>query len=241
MIKVYVIHVKSHTVREKLITKQLEPLGLDYTFLTEGDCDELTEEIISKYFISNSKHWTTPNGPLPRISCAYKHLMACKHIIDENLEGALILEDDIILHKNFMRYFEKSISEWKGQHYEEPFLANYEDSSLMLIPRSKRKKNQMLYKANRDRFGGCYFVSKKGAEAIYDYVAKNKTDLPNDLLHSKLTKEGIINYYWTHPCIATQGSFTGKNSSTLSNKKDYLISLRWLSKNSYKKILYFFR
>lgn len=239
-IKVFVVHVASQTEREMSIRRQLDPLDIDYRFVLDGDCADLTDEIIKKYFVMSDK-WSTPKGPLPRISCAFKHFLSLRYIIDEGLEGALILEDDIELHGNFLSGFIQSIREWKAEHYDEAMVANYEDSSLKLVPRSKRRKGKMLYQAQRDRFGGCYFVSRKAAEAILDYVCKYKMDLPNDLFLTKLTEKGIIKYYWSHSCLATQGSFTGSLSSTLSSKKDRMIRVRWKLKSSYKKLLYWFR
>lgn len=239
-IPILVIHVQGNRERELFIRKQLEGLGMPFIFILEGNKESLTQEILDRYFADNGKA-DTMYGRFPRTSCAYKHILAMEHIRDNNLDGALIVEDDLRIYPSFSSVFTQSMKEYE-QHYSHlPFIANYEESSLMLVPRSMRKAGQTLYPAKRDRFAGCYYINHKAAETILDYIATNKSDTTSDCLHNRMVQQGLIKYYWSHPCIACQCSCDGSMPTMIPTKPRPLKRLKWYYKRLYKHLLYFLR
>lgn len=235
-----VIHVKGNEDRKQFIQHQLDKLGFPYHFILDGNVEDLTPEILDHYFVNDGKS-DTMHGQYPRTSCAYKHLLAMQYIIDQQLEGALIVEDDLRFYSHFKELFKKSIEEYKAHYIDKPFVANYEESSLMLIPRSQRKKDILLYPAQRDRFAGCYFVNRKAATAIMDYVNQYKSDTTSDRLHTKLIELHEIAYYWSHPCLACQCSCDGSMPTMIPTRPRPLKRLKWFYKRFYKHLLYYLR
>lgn len=235
-----VIHVKGNEDRKKFIQHQLDKLGLPYHFILDGNVEDLTPEILDRYFVDDGKIGTM-YGQYPRTSCAYKHLLAMQYIIDQQLEGALIVEDDLRFYSHFKELFQKSIEEYKTHYIDQSLIANYEESSLLLIPRSQRKKNKLLYPAVRDRFAGCYYVNKKAAIAIMDYVNQYKSDTTSDRLHTKLIDLHMISYYWSYPCLACQCSCDGSMPTMIPTRPRPLKRLKWFYKRFYKHLLYFLR
>ena len=106
-ITILVIHVKGNKEREAYIQKQLEKLDMPYHFILDGNIEDLTPEILDKYFSGDMY------GQYPRTSCAYKEFLAYKYILDHDMEGALILEDDIRLFRKFRPLFLQSLEEYK--------------------------------------------------------------------------------------------------------------------------------
>jgi glycosyl transferase family 25 len=236
--KALVIHVAKMTERGEHIDHMLRTIGMDYEFVLDADADTLTPELIGHYLKDGPEHMTTR---LRHASCTIKHLMACERIINQNLEGALVLEDDIVLHDDFMPRFQQSINEWRQQWIDQPVIISYEDSSLQFVPRSQRHEGQMLYPGRKDRMAGAYFVSRHAAEAVIADIVLHKTDIPIDCYHTRLLQHGTITYLWCQPALATQGSFTGAFKSSLTSKKDRLITIRWWFKKNYKRLLYWLR
>ena len=79
---------------------------------------------------------------------------------------------------------------------------------------------------------------------ILNYVKENKCDLPIDLFEKELVGRIGIPIYWSHPCIATQGSHTGLFKSSIDEKsarKQNYRAWTWKIKLLYKKSLYFLR
>lgn len=236
---VLVIHVKGQEERRRFIEKQLESLSGSLNpsihYILEGNVEDLTPEILDHYFTGEM------HGAYPRTSCAYKEFLAYQYILDHQLEGALILEDDIRLFRNFPALFIKSIEEYNLYYTSQPFIANYEESSLLFVPRSKRKKGTILYPATRDRFTGCYYVSRMAAQNMMDFLEKNKCGVPLDRFHSKLIEAGVLKYYWSHPCLACQCSCDGSMPTMIPTRPRPLKRLKWFYKRFYKHLLYYFR
>ncbi len=239
-IPILVIHVRGNTERKKFIQHQLDGLGLTYHYILDGNITDLTTDILERYFVKDGKP-DTMYGKYPRTSCAYKHIIAMQYIIDKQLDGALIVEDDLRFYNNFKEMFMKSLEEYETYYSDKPFIANYEESSLLLVPRSIRKKDKLLYLAQRDRFAGCYFINNKAALAIIDYVDKNKSDTTSDRLHTKLIEQQKLCYYWSHPCLACQCSCDGSMPTMIPTRPRPLKRLKWFFKRFYKHILYSFR
>lgn len=236
--KTFVIHASNLIEREEYIDRALKRIGLAYEFILEGDVNDLTDAILDKYLADGPDHLRQKS---PQASCSIKHFLAYERIVAESIEGALILEDDIILHEDFMPVFIKSIDEYNKYYADKSVVISYEDSSLQFVPRSQREKGRLLYPGKKDRMAGAYFINYHGAKAILDELYKKPTSVPVDYYQYQLLQHGIIQYLWCQPAIATQGSFTGEFRSSLSGKKDRMIKIRWKLKKAYKHLLYFLR
>ena len=238
--QILIIHVKGNEERKRFVLKQIQSLGMPYSFIEEGNVEDLTTEILDRYFLKTDRP-DTMYGPFPRTSCAYKHILAMQYILDHDLPGALVLEDDICLKANFAEVFAQSMKELWRDHREEPCMVNYENSSLLLVPRSQRRKGQILYRAVRDRFAGCLYITNQAARVIMDYIKENKSNYTSDRLHNKLIQEEKITYYWSYPCIACQCSCDGSMPTMIPTKPRPYKRLKWFYKKIYKTIIYYFR
>ncbi len=237
--KTLVIHAAKLKERGEHMDRMLRAMGMDYEFIREADLEDLSKEILCKYFVRGEEMF---NSLLPRYSCATKHFLAYEYIVEHDMDGALVLEDDIVLHGNFSHYFERSVNELHERFADSPAMISYEDSSLQFVPRSQRKKGQLLYPGKKDRMAGAYYMSRKCAEAILEDLTVNKCPTTDaDTYHYNLLKRGVIDYLWCQPALATQGSFTGAFRSSLSSKKDRMIEIRWWFKKNYKHLLYWLR
>jgi len=75
-----------------------------------------------------------------------------------------------------------------------------------------------------------------------DEISANKCHLPIDWFHNYCSRKGLIQIYWAHPTIATQGSLNGKLRSTIDGKKTGIIKIIVFSlSRMYKKLLYSLR
>ena len=239
-VQVLVIHVRGQEDRKAFIQKQLERVGLPFHYILDGNVEDLTPDIIDRFFVDDGKP-DTMHGPFPRTSCAYKHLLATQYILDHALDGALIVEDDLRFYPHFRNLFLKSIDECKERFAGQPVIANYEESSLLLVPRSERVKGQLLYPATRDRYAGCYYLNREAAQAIMDYVHEHKSDCTSDCLHNRLIQAGLLHSLWSHPCLACQCSADGSMATMIPTKPRPLKRLKWFYKRLYKHLLYLMR
>ena len=238
--QILVIHVRGQEERRAFIQKQLELVALPCQYILDGNVSDLTPEILDRYFVNDGKA-DTMHGMFPRTSCAYKHLLATQYILDHQLEGALIVEDDLRFYSSFRSLFLKSLDECQGRYANRPVIINYEESSLLLVPRSQRVKGQLLYPATRDRYAGCYYLNRQAAQVIMDYVHEHKSDCTSDCLHNRLIQSGLLLSLWSHPCLACQCSADGSMPTMIPTKPRPLKRLKWFYKRFYKHLLYYLR
>lgn len=237
-IKIFIIHVSTNSQRYEHMEQMLRELKLtwEHEYINEGDLNAITEADLDKYFCNK------PDCHMhifaPATSCHIKHIYAYERIVAQGLDGAIILEDDIILHKDFQEYFNRSMKEYIAQYKDEPTLISYEDSALLFVPSSRKKKGQMLYEGTYDRYAGCYFINRNFCDVTLKDLDKHKTHLPSDGYHNNLRKRGLIRYLWCTPEIATQGSVNGEILSLMSKKSNNMIKLRWFFKYHYRKMLF---
>lgn len=234
--KVFVCHVKTgYQDREQHITQMLGRMKVPFEFITEGDIADLTPEVLNHYFGGGMKKVDA------QTSCAYKHILACKAIVDQQLDGALVLEDDICLNEScFAKFFNKSLDEL-NELSSGASMISYEDTRLRFVPRSKRQKNKVLYVGDRDRMTGAYYVNHEAAKLVLHLCETQKMNLPCDWFYAELIKQHLLIYYWCQPTIASQGSHTGRFASTLNLHKSVFLPFLWQFKLHYKKLLYWFR
>lgn len=232
--QILVVHVQRFRERGESIERQMRNIGQSFHYILDGDVDTIDDNVLKRYFKDGKDDMYHAQ---PATSCALKHFYAYEYILCHNLEGALILEDDAILKKKFLPCFMKSIDEYERRFVNMPIIISYENSPLTFVPRSLRRKDVMLYRANKDRFTGGYFINRIGAKAILDDVRINKCELAIDGYHNNLLHRNKLIYLWSHPTIIQQGTFMGKFSSSIS-KDDWLQRLRWYCKLFYKSLLY---
>ena len=216
----------------------LRHLGIEYEFVNEGEDETIVKMYLEKYLQNGQEEMLRK---VPRSLCTISHFLAYERVVSDNLEGALILEDDIILDKKFVSLFNQSIEEYRKVYHNQKILISYEDSPLWFVPRSQREKGRMLYPGYRDRLSGAYFVNRNAANVIIKRLQSKKCDRAIDLFHYQLIKEKVIDYLWCHPTIASQGTATGAFTTSLSENKKRMRRLSWLFQKNYKLMLYWFR
>lgn len=234
----FVLHVrKGYEERALFMESMLKRLGISFSFQLEGDMEDIDDRILQRYFKGEMLRVS------PETSCALKHIIAYRKILDYGLDGALILEDDIELSADFPAEFSKFLREKEERGIGE-ILLSMEDTSLQYVKGSRREKGRHLYPAKRDRYAGCYYISAGCARMILDYIEQNKCHLPIDRFHSFLIDAVGLPYYWSHPTLATQGSKNGRFGSSISirdfHRRLYLKIFTPLKK-IYKRFIYSLR
>jgi len=94
--KVYVINMDKDKERMYILDKKMKELGIKYQRATGVD----GRKIYSQY---KNKTKLRPG----QLGCLLSHINVIKDAIKNNYENILVLEDDIIFHKNFHKEFKK--------------------------------------------------------------------------------------------------------------------------------------
>ncbi|MDR1683979.1 MAG: glycosyltransferase family 25 protein [Elusimicrobiota bacterium] len=231
----FVIHLSTDEERGAHMRAQIKGLAIPVHFILEGDAADLTPEILEKYFTGDLK------AKLGVTSCTYKHLRALEEMTAKNIPYGLIFENDIFLTPDFEPALHAAIAEIEQKNITN-FLLSLEDSNLRYVPGSQRRKGQLVYPRDIGRFAGAYLLDLPAARNILKEVAENKCELIIDSFHTHCGRKGLINFYWLHPTIATQGSHNGKIANGISKKAGNIFRrISFETQRVYKKILWRFR
>jgi glycosyl transferase family 25 len=236
-IPTFIIHVSTNTQREKHIIKQIQKSKLlhNYQFINKGDIKDINNNIHQQYF----------GGALDTInaatSCAYKHILAYEEVVRQNLDFALILEDDIFLQTNFDEIISATIFELHKFELNNYFIS-LEDSNLKYVSGKELVEGKYLYKKEKGRLAGAYLIDNKTCKNMLAEITNNKCNLTIDWFHNYCSELKLFQIYWLHPTVAYQGSLTGSIPSLIDDKKTgWKRELGYFAQKLYKKLLYKFR
>ena len=168
-IKIYIINLEKSKERRDFISNQFDnlPQKIDYQFFKAVyGKEEPNHPLFSKY---NEKKRFARKGhymSLSQLGCFASHYLLWQKCIELN-QGIIVLEDDAIIHSNFLEEF---ISSDKN-HFE----------FLWLSPPAPAKRNQkgkMIYSLDKieitcykEGWGNAtgYFITPKSAKKLLDY------------------------------------------------------------------------
>lgn len=107
MVKIYVLNLKSRIEKRLKIKKQLNDQNIKYEIIEGIDGKELDNNYLknNKIEICNEYYWTIKNRNMTygELGCTLSHLKIYeKHILENDKEYCLILEDDVIIPDNFI-------------------------------------------------------------------------------------------------------------------------------------------
>lgn len=197
---VYVINVKAFHQRRAFMEMQLLKQDMTAEFILDGDADELTAEIINKYFIGD-------NLSVNQMSCALKHIMALESIIEKRQQQTLVLEDDAIFSSRFNEGLHYALEE--SPRFDGPKVIFIGCGGNFYTPKSLRKPGQHLYVGTRGRFTDSYIIDCDTAQKRLDWIISNKVSLPIDNQFEKIDRELGISMLWLEDPVVEQGSKAG--------------------------------
>jgi len=237
----YIIHIKNAPERKEHMLKQIQNLSIPFNFVMEGDQDELTPEIMSANFKDNLEEVSG------YASCTYKHFQSFRDMIKNNIPYGLIFENDVFLEKNFETAVFSALKEVKERNILNFFLS-LEDSFLKFVRGSVRKKGQTVYKVAKDEYTGgvngyitracgAFIVDLEAAKSIIKEVDTNKCGNVTDWFYAYLIGDCIIDLYYIHPTVASQGTHNGKMRSLFPWVK-HRGRLSYLVQRAYKRLLW---
>lgn len=116
--KTFIINLPSEKERLKNISKQLNSLEIEYEVFHAVYWKDLTkEELNSLYDNKKTKEYLWRELTLWEIGCALSHYFLFKKIVEENIDLALVLEDDAIISKSIKQiYKELNNKPWRNDY-----------------------------------------------------------------------------------------------------------------------------
>ncbi len=206
---IYVINVKKFTQRRVFMEAQLAKVGLQAEFIFDWDADELTNDIIERYFAEGNKLSAAQK------SCSLKHISALQKVAENNSKFNLILEDDAVFLKDFNTGIQRALTESKRFAGNKVIYIGSGSGGNFRIPKSQRKPGQYLYLGERGRYADSYIIDSATAQKRLDWILQNKVSIPIDLQFDRIDRLLDIKIVWLENPVVEQGSKTGRYDTTI--------------------------
>ncbi|WP_449543510.1 glycosyltransferase family 25 protein [Enterobacter ludwigii] len=175
--RIFIINLKSSPERRAKMEAQLNALGLPHEFIEAVDGKLMSEN--ERKSVSQKINYAFVPG---EIGCALSHQKIYKKMIEDNIENAFILEDDVILNESF-----KKIAQ--------TLIIPSDKSTVVLLSRPNKyfkkplKKitgSYHLHKTQQATTAHCYALNKKAAQSLLNglypiWMTADKWSLFEDL------------------------------------------------------------
>jgi len=190
--KNFVINLDRSPARLKHIKKVFNDQNFNFHRISAVDGKALTASEIAKIY--NEKHCLNLIGRrlLPgEIGCALSHLKAWQKLIDLNLEGAFIFEDDILFNEGSKL---SDVLYLKNLPCNEAnlFLLSPESEKLYKPIKSLSTTKTQVFQSKKTALACGYYINQKAAKNLISYF--NLIHHPIDWW-AKLRRRRVINTY----------------------------------------------
>lgn len=219
---VYVIHARQFADRAVHVSSQLNGLQIPFEFIEQHDPDMIALEVRSRFTTPSYRY---SNG---KLSCSLKHFEALRRIAARGYRQALVLEDDVVLDRNFTAELSKILEEARALAL--PHTIQIGSGGNMFVPRRQLQSGKHLYEASEVRTNEAYLIGAQTARLRLDWLDRNQIHLPTDHTYNLIDREMGIRCYWSEPAIVVQGSMNGLFHSSLDARRQTrpLWYLKWL-------------
>lgn len=225
---VFVVNLETSTDRRKFISDQLDKLGIPFEIFPATNGRKLTKWEISNYdsagAIKSCGREMTPG----EIGCSYSHLYIYKKMLDENIEQALILEDDVILCDELPEILSREPE--FPEDWELMFLSHNNAVSSVWDRKKLFGRYHIVKFVEHPCWTSGYILKKSGAEKLFDYGFPIR--MPADLLTGDLYNTGVKIYGIKPVCIPQNKEFEETISGRFELNKE-----SWFANSGRKKKL----
>ncbi|MEO7046084.1 MAG: glycosyltransferase family 25 protein [Ferruginibacter sp.] len=253
-IKVFIINLKRSPERREEMIRQMNLYGLKYEFFDAVDGTLLPSEVIEKSRTRSNKWYKEDEGPsqsmkLGEIGVALSHYEIYQKIIKENLELAIILEDDINFDERFQEFLKNSADINAVMKQFDLLLLGYCTHDLKFnLPADcsywgRKKIAKQFYVGFPIRWYWSaigYVISKKGAELLSEKQG-NYPCVTADILTANSPRYGVqlgvlnkpviwpghFNKYSTIQLYKDSNNATDKKDANTISKKGFYSGIKY--------------
>ena len=174
---IFVINLKRESARREHITAHLQQHGLSHEIIDAVDGRELSEAQIAAVY-SLEKTMQHIKRPLSKgeIACALSHFSIWQKMCDEDIAEAIIIEDDAVLHENFMAKVQEAKKilpqDWQilllgySEHTQDATTSVQRHVCHVSVAKSKHSKIIMPLEIATSTH--CYLIGQAGAKYLLD-------------------------------------------------------------------------
>lgn len=209
--KTFVVNLKRSLDRRRYMQALLKDFPYPWEFFEAVDGREI-KNLNEVYNEKKAIHFYGKALTRGEVGCALSHLGIYKKMIDENIDKALILEDDIILEKNFLELI--TMLNKKKLHNDVILLGQSDDKAIIKFFGEKITDKYKLLQVVHSGYGTyAYMIDIEAAKKIIRFNTPIKRTADAWAFFSK-----FINIYAVEPNLVNP--IRGENISLIDNMEN---------------------
>lgn len=146
--KIFVINLKTSVRRRKKTESQLNKLGLPFEIFEAVQGSALTKNEILSWYDANFYNDRPTYHTSGMVGCTLSHYFVYKRIVEQKIEKALILEDDMVLSKNLPALLNEISKKIRNDEIIMLFYQSYFPINLCATSAQSVKDKFKLYQVN---------------------------------------------------------------------------------------------
>lgn len=182
------INLKRSADRRAVMTERLDPLGLPYQFFEAVDGYALDTDSLPNYARKRRRLFFGRDLTQGEVGCLLSHRAVYQHMLNQNIESAIILEDDAILQKDFADVIRSVFSlpfKWDMVRFLDS--EKVYRKSRPVVPLFGRYALIRTMIASGGAYA--YILTKDAARVLLEHT--QASDAPIDMIHGYVWKTGL--------------------------------------------------
>jgi glycosyl transferase family 25 len=205
-IPAFIINLNRDASRWQNISRALSRFNVPYERVSAIDARKritLVRRVVHRDFQFAPANRALTDG---EVCCYLSHIAALKRVVRQNLQMAMIFEDDVIFDGRFLPFYESDLPRFLAASDIVKFEGiHYSHTSKSGIPIADGKTAQLVLRLRPTLGAAAYAVTRNGALALIK--ALSVTDRPFDHKLAYYDRHWA-NYAETQPFLASQASYT---------------------------------
>ena len=186
---VFVINLEQSTDRRAAMGARLDQLHINYSFFKAVNGHALNIDTLPAYAKTCRRLFFGRDLTKGEIGCLLSHKAVYQHIVDNNIERAIILEDDVFIEPSFPQIIREIIQspvKWDVIRFLAYDKVQKIGRNVFELP----SKPHVLARIPTTSGGAyCYMINQKAARVLLHHMQKNV--LPVDILHGYVWRTGL--------------------------------------------------
>lgn len=214
--KIFICHYKPLKERKKILSEQLNKLGLDYEWVEiydreEIDINKLKTDLPNMVKPLNIIGHQNRTLRMSEISLILKHNYIWEKMIKDDIDNVLVLEDDALLDNDFVE---------KYYSYTRDLPEDYDllwVGSCCGLHAPNISLDKHIYQNDGSRCTHAYLISKKCASKMIEQHKINNS--PADFMFNEAIRICGLKNYWLEPDLVSQNNLF---NTTIQNDNKFI-------------------
>lgn len=208
--KIFVITIERSEDRFNIVAKHMNNSGIEFTKFNGIDGKKIKNNEIKKITTKLCFKFCTKSI----VGCALSHILLWKHISRENLDYAIILEDDVLF--NFNEFLSiKSDLERNLDNFKLILL----DGIGINLKKISRFGKFKLVEYDNCYSHSCYMIKRETALQLFNHYMKNKISYHIDFTDNKILNRDFNKIGILEPSLTKN---IGMDKSTMTDHNNYI-------------------